>query len=294
VEIARKADVVVAVVGETGDMSGEARSRSGLQLPGAQQSLIDRLHETGKPVVVVLLNGRPLSLGHVASRVSAILEAWFPGVEAGNAIADVLFGDANPSGKLPVTFPRNVGQVPLYYAHRSGGRPPAPSDPYTSKYLDVHWSPLYPFGYGLSYTQFRYTGLQLSAAQLGPTEMLKVHVKLENVGPRAGTEVVQLYLRDEVGSTARPVQQLRGFERVTLAPGELRELTFTLDQEDFAVLDAGFARAVEAGMYTVMVGGSSADVQTQRFEITRSLRLEGQASSIPRFLRSAPAPARTP
>ena len=289
VELARNADAVVAVVGETGDMSGEARSRSGLQLPGAQMNLIERLRETGKPIVVVLLNGRPLSLGFVEERASAILETWFPGVEAGNAIADVLFGDANPSGKLPVTFPRNVGQVPLYYAHRSGGRPSSAGDPYTSKYLDVHWSPLYPFGYGLSYTQFRYSALQLSAAQLGPTDTLKVHVKIENVGQRAGTEVAQLYLRDEVASNARPVQQLRGFERVTLAPGEVRELTFTLDQEDFSLLDAGLARAIEAGMYTVMVGGSSADVQSQRFEITRSARLEGLGSSIPRFLRAAPS-----
>jgi beta-glucosidase len=286
VAAARAADVVIAVVGETEDMSGEARSRSWLGLSGAQAALIERVHATGKPVVAVLMNGRPLALGWLHDHVPAIVEGWFLGNEAGHALADVLFGVVNPSGKLPVTFPRSTGQVPLYYAHKNTGRPPSMTDPYTSRYLDVPWTPLYPFGYGLSYTQFRYDVPQLSAAKLGPSDTLTVRVRLQNVGERAGTEVVQLYLRDDVGSTARPVQALRGFERVTLEPREARELTFTLDAEDFALLDDTWQRVVEAGTFTVMVGGNARDVQSQQFEITRSAKLVGPGSAIPRFLRT--------
>jgi len=283
--VARAADVVVAVVGEIEDMSGEARSRTGLVLPGAQQALLERLVQTGKPIVAVLMNGRPLALGWLHEHVPAIVESWYLGVEMGPGLADVLFGDVNPSGKLPITFPRNVGQVPIYYAQKRTGRPPSPTDPYSSRYMDVPTSPLYPFGHGLSYTKFRYDAPKLSAAKLGPTDKLQVQVRVQNVGQRAGTEVVQLYLRDDVGSTTRPIAQLRGFERVTLEPGAAREVTFTLDQDDFALLDASFARVVEAGTFTVMVGGSSADVQSAPFEITRSAKLQGLGSAIPRSMR---------
>lgn len=285
---ARESDVVVAVLGEIDDMSGEARSRTGLLLPGAQQALLERLVKLGKPVVVVLMNGRPLALDWMSEHVPAILESWFLGVEMGSGVADVLFGDVNPSGKLPITFPRNVGQVPIYYAHKQTGRPPSSTNPYSSRYLDVPWTPLYPFGHGLSYTQFRYDAPKLSAAKIGPTDSLQVQVRVQNVGQRAGIEVVQLYVRDDVGSTTRPVQQLRGFERVTLEPGATRELTFTLDQDDFALLDASFARVVEAGTFSVMVGGSSAEVQSAPFEVTRSAKLKGLGSAIPRMLRTKP------
>jgi beta-glucosidase len=285
---ARRADVVVAVLGETAEMSGEARSRTGLVLPGAQQALLERLYATGKPIVVVLMNGRPLALTWMHEHIPAIVESWFLGGEMGTAVADVLFGDVNPSGKLPITFPRNVGQVPLYYAHKASGRPPSTDDAYTSKYLDVSWTPLYPFGHGLSYTEFRYEPPRLSATTLGPRDTLEVRVKVQNVGPRSGTEVVQLYLRDDVGSTTRPVQALRGFSRIALEPGATRDVTFTLDAEDFALLDPNLERVVEAGSFTVMTGGSSSVVQSARFEITRSARLRGPGSYIPRALRDAP------
>ena len=282
---AREADVVVAVIGEIEDMSGEARSRTGLLIPGAQQALLERLAKTGKPIVAVLMNGRPLALTWLHEHVPAIVESWFLGVEMGTGLADVLFGDVNPSAKLPISFPRNVGQVPIYYAQKRTGRPPSATDPYSSRYLDVPWTPLYPFGHGLSYTQFKYDAPKLSAAKIGPTDSLQVQVRVQNVGQRAGTEIVQLYLRDDVGSTTRPVQQLRGFERVTLPPGAARELTFTLDQEDFALLDASYARVVEAGTFSVMVGGSSTDLQSAAFEVTRSAKLQGLGSAIPRMLR---------
>ncbi|MET0388850.1 MAG: glycoside hydrolase family 3 N-terminal domain-containing protein [Polyangiales bacterium] len=284
-EAARSADVVIAVLGESENQSGEARSRTFLGLPGAQQALLERLHATGKPIVLLVMNGRPLALGWSQQHVPAIVETWYLGTEHGNAVADVLFGDVNPSGKLPVTFPRNVGQAPIYYAHKQTGRPPSPKDPFTSKYIDVAWTPLYAFGHGLSYTEFRYDALQLSATKIGPTDPLKVKVKVKNTGKRAGTEIVQLYLRDDVGSTSRPVQQLRGFERVTLEPGASREVSFTLDQEDYALLDASFGRVVEAGTFTVMVGGSSSEVLRQPFEVTRTVKLDGAGSSIPRMLR---------
>ena len=282
---ARDADVVVAVLGENDAMSGEARSRTALGLPGVQQELLERLQATGKPVVVVLMNGRPLALGWMHENIPAILETWFLGQEMGSGVADVLFGDVNPGGKLPITFPRDVGQVPLYYAHKSSGRPPSNTDQYTSKYLDVPWTPLYAFGHGLSYTQFRYQPPQLSAKKLGPDDSLQVRVKVQNVGQRAGTEVVQLYLRDEVSSITRPVQALRGFSRIRLEPGASREVTFTLDHEDFELLDQSFQRVVEAGNFTVSTGGSSSSLQSARFEITRSAEVARPSSYIPRELR---------
>jgi beta-glucosidase len=282
---ARTADAAVLVVGETVEMSGEASSRTSLGLPGVQQALLERLQATGKPLVVVLMNGRPLALPWLAEHVPAILETWFLGVEAGNAVADVLFGAVNPSGKLPISFPRNVGQVPLYYDHKSTGRPPSETNHYSSKYMDVSWTPLYPFGHGLSYTTFAYDAPRLSATKLGPTDTLTVRVNVRNTGTRAGDEVVQLYLRDDVASFTRPVEALRGFARITLAAGASRELTFTLDQEDFALLDATWQRVVEPGTFTVFVGGSSAQVQSASFSITKAAQLSGPGSAIPRFMR---------
>lgn len=269
VRAAEQADAVVMFLGEHPDMSAEAHNRTSLDLPGVQEQLALAVAATGKPVVAVLLNGRPLSIGALQGKVPAILEAWFPGVEGGHAIADVLFGDVNPSGKLPVTFPRNVGQVPIHYAHKATGRPPSDTEKYTSKYIDVHWTPLYPFGYGLSYTSFGYDALTLAhdtVALDAPRQ--QVSVRVTNTGARAGDEVVQLYVRDDVASVTRPVRALRGFQRVSLQPGESRTVTFELGFEDLAMLDASMRKVVEPGRFTVFVGGSSTASLEAAFEVT--------------------------
>ncbi len=267
VRAAEQADAVVMFLGEHPDMSAEANNRTSLDLPGVQQQLALAVAATGKPVALVLLNGRPLSIGALQGKVPAILEAWFPGVEGGHAIADVLFGDVAPSGKLPVTFPRTVGQVPVYYAHKNTGRPPRESEKYSSKYLDVHWTPQYPFGHGLSYTTFRYDGLKLKQARIRADGTQEVSVRVTNTGKRAGTEVVQLYLRDDVARVTRPVRELRGFQRVELQPGQSRTVTFVLGRDDLAFYDLDMKRTVEPGTFTVFVGGSStADLQA-RFEV---------------------------
>jgi len=286
---ARSADAIIAVVGETEDMSGEARSRARLELPGAQQGLIERLAAIQKPLVVILLNGRPLVLSGVVARAPAVLEAWYPGSEGGNAVADVVFGDHDPSGKLPISFPRAVGQLPMSYAHKPTGRPPSDSESYTSKYLDVAVTPLYVFGHGLGYTRFEYDTPRLSATRIDPEGELRVQVTVHNTGQRAGDEVVQLYLRDDVASFTRPVRSLRGFARVSLAPGSAEEVTFTLDRDDFALLDADDKRVIEAGTFTVFVGGSSSAERSAQFEVTRGERLTGRGSAVPRFMRSASA-----
>ncbi len=265
---ARRADAVLMFLGEHPEMSAEANNRTSLDLPGVQEQLVLAVAATGKPVVVVLLNGRPLSTGALQGRVGAILEAWFPGVEGGNALVDVLFGDVAPSGKLPVTVPRNVGQVPIYHARRNTGRPPAKDDKFTSKYLDVHWTPLYPFGHGLSYTTFAYGQPQLASRMVSADDPRQtVRVRVTNTGPRAGTEVVQLYLRDDVASVTRPVRELRGFRRVDLQPGESREVEFTLGFEDLALYDAGMRQVVEPGTFTVFAGGSSQATHSAQFEV---------------------------
>jgi beta-glucosidase len=269
VRIAQQADVVVMVLGEHQDMSAEARNRTSLDLPGAQQRLVEAVHATGKPIVVVLMNGRPLSIPWLDENVPAVLETWYLGVQMGPAVADVLFGDYNPGGKLPVTFVRNVGQEPLYYNHRNTGRPPTEQERYTSKYIDVHWTPLYPFGHGLSYTTFGYSNLRLSAAQIPATATISVQVDVTNTGDRVGDEVVQLYVRDDVASVTRPVRELRGFERITIEPGQTRTVSFTLTPEDLAFYDQRMQRVVEPGWFTVWVGTSSADERHSiRFEVT--------------------------
>jgi beta-glucosidase len=285
--ITRAADLTVVVVGEIESMSGEAQSRSYIGLPGAQEALLERLHATGKPIVAVLMNGRPLSIPWLAEHVPAVVEAWYLGVEMGHALADVLFGDVNPSGKLPMSFPRNVGQLPLYYNAKRTGRPPSIKERYTSKYTDVSWTPLYPFGHGLSYTSFRYAAPRLSRDKLGPDDSLTVTVTVQNTGKRAGEEVVQLYLRDDVASRTPPIMTLRGFARVALDAGASRDVTFTLEQEDLAVLDARFQRVLEPGTFTVFVGGSSAALQKAAFTLTAGKTLSGPGSAIPRFLRKA-------
>jgi beta-glucosidase len=283
--VAASADVVVWVAGESEGMSGEAHNRSALGLPGAQDALFARLRASGKPIVVLLMNGRPLAIPELAQHAQAIVETWYLGHEMGHAVADVLFGDVNPSGKLPVTFPRAVGQVPIYYNHKRTGRPPRADEVYTSKYLDLPWTPLYPFGHGLSYTNFDYGKPQLSTTKLGATEALTVRVRVRNTGKRAGDEIVQLYLRDDVASVTRPVRALRGFARVSLAAGATQELTFTLDQDDFALLDDKLERVVEAGTFTVFVGGSSESENSARFTVTSSAKLVGAGSAIPRTPR---------
>ncbi|MEW6732536.1 MAG: beta-glucosidase BglX [Acidobacteriota bacterium] len=267
VQLAREADITIVAVGESADMSGEAASRSSLDLPGRQLDLVKTLHTTGKPIVVVLMNGRPLTINWIAENVPAILETWFAGSQAGNAIADLLFGDVNPGGKLPSTFPRTVGQLPIYYNHKNTGRPPDAKNRYTSKYLDVEWTPLYPFGYGLSYTQFRLSNLQLSASHIQPNDELTVYVDIENIGKRTGDEVVQLYIRDMIASVTRPVKELKGFQRVTLKAGEKKRLKFILTPQHLGFYNREMRFVVEPGMFKIFVGNSSLGGLEANFEV---------------------------
>ncbi len=266
VELVRQSEVAVLVVGESEDMSGEAHSRSSLDLPGVQRELIQAVQATGTPVVVVLMNGRPLSIGWTAEHVPAILEAWQLGTECGHAVADVLFGDFNPRGRLPVTFPRSVGQVPIYYAHKNTGRPPSRKR-FTSKYIDLPSTPLFPFGFGLSYTEFEYHNLRLSAESITPDGQIEVSVEVENVGRRAGEEVVQLYIRDLVGSMTRPVRQLKGFRGVGLEPGEKKSVSFTLSARDLGFYNRRMEYVVEPGAFKVWVGPNSVEGLEARFEV---------------------------
>lgn len=266
VRVAREADAIVLAIGETAEMSGEAASRTSLDLPGRQMELVRAIHALGKPYALVLMNGRPLTINWAAENSPAILETWFAGTQAGHAVADALFGDVNPGGKLPITFPRTVGQVPLYYNHKSTGRPPT-DQKYTSKYLDSPVTPLYPFGYGLSYTQFRFSDLRLSAATIPPDGTLTVSVEVENVGRRAGDEVVQLYLRDVYASVTQPVKKLRGFERVTLQPGAKRRVAFKLDRQSLGMYDREMKFVVEPGAFRVFVGGDSASGPEASFTV---------------------------
>ncbi|MDB4884008.1 MAG: beta-glucosidase [Gemmatimonadetes bacterium] len=257
---ARDADAVLLVLGERGDMTGEASSRASVELPGSQLALaqaVVRAAGQGKPVVVVLMNGRPLAVPWLADSASALVESWFLGVEHGNALADVLFGDVAPSGKLPVTFPRVTGQVPIYYAHKRTGRPAEAQNHYSSKYLDAPWTPLFAFGHGLSYTTFAYSDLRVSSASMRARDSLVVSVTLTNTGTRAGTEVAQLYVRHDAASVTRPVRELRGFQRVSLRAGEKQTLHFTLRPTSFAMYDIDMRHVVEPGAYTVWAGGSS-------------------------------------
>jgi len=268
VNLAKQSDLAILFVGETADMVGEAASRSSLDLPGRQLELVQAIHAAGKPTVVVLVNGRPLSIGWIVNNVPAILESWMGGSQSGNAVADILFGDVNPSAKLPVTFPRSVGQVPMYYNYMNTGRPPEAENRYTSKYFDLPWTPLFPFGYGLSYTKFKITNLQLSAPRIDANGKLTVSVEVENAGARTGDEVVQLYIRDPVASMTRPVKELKGFQRISLEPGQKRRVEFVLDREHLGFWNREMRYVVEPGEFRVMVGSSSADVIEAKFEVT--------------------------
>ena len=268
VNAARQADVVILALGEAYWMSGEAASRSDINLPGMQQQLAEAIHKTGKPVVAVLMNGRPLTINWLDENIPSILQTWFLGTTTGDAIADVLFGDVNPSGKLPITYPRNVGQIPIYYNMLPTGRPFKAEDKYTTKYLDVPNEPLYVFGYGLSYTTFAYSDLAVSAASMLPTDTLTVTVTLTNTGSREGEEVVQLYIRDKVASISRPVKELKGFVKVSLEPGESRSISFVLNQNDLSFYKEDLSFGWEPGDFDVFVGGNSRDVLNATFSLS--------------------------
>jgi len=268
VAVAKAADQVVLALGETREMSGEAAARSTLDLPGRQEELIQAIKATGKPFAVVLFNGRPLTLEGVVDDAPAILDAWFPGVQAGPAVADVVFGQVNPGGKLPVSFPRRLGQVPIYYNHEPTGRPCDPEQKYVSRHRDIpSCSPLFEFGHGLSYTTFDVSNLQLSSSTVSKNGSLRASVTVTNTGRRKGDEVVQLYLHDPVASISQPVRRLRGFERVTLDPGKSRSVTFTLDKSDFGFYDNRGKFTVEAGQIDVYAGNSSNASMTQSFTV---------------------------
>jgi beta-glucosidase len=268
VAAANKADQVVLALGETREMSAEAASRSEIDLPGRQQQLIDRIKATGKPFVVVLFNGRPLTLSRVDATAPAILEAWFPGIEGGNAVADTVFGKSNPGGKLPVSFPRVLGQVPIYYNHEPTGRPCDIAGKYDSRYRDLNFcTPLYEFGYGLSYTSFSVSNFSLNKSSVARDGKLTASMTVTNTGGRAGDDVAQLYLHDPVASISQPVRRLRGFERVSLGPGEHKRVSFTVDRTDFGFYDNRGTFVVEPGRIDLYAGDSSSATLTRSFRV---------------------------
>lgn len=262
--VAGRSDVIVAVIGEASEMSGESSSRSVLDLPESQQKLIKALKQTGKPLVLVIMAGRPLTLYWENEHADAILYTWHAGQEVGNAVADVLFGSVNPSGKLTVSFPRNVGQIPVYYNHLNTGRPNGGDafNKFRSNYLDVENSPLFPFGYGLSYTRFQYGDLQLSSRSLKGNQVLQATVKISNTGKFDGMEVVQLYIRDKVGSIARPVKELKGFKKVLIKAGETTSVNFAISTEELKFYNSKLIRDWEPGEFDIMVGTNSRDGQS--------------------------------
>ncbi|MBR5043451.1 MAG: glycoside hydrolase family 3 C-terminal domain-containing protein, partial [Bacteroidales bacterium] len=263
---ARGAEQIVLVIGDDCQWSGEAASRSDIRIPGVQTELLEKISALGKPVAVVLLNGRPLDLSAESAMAGALLEAWYPGTMGGYAVADVLFGDVNPSGKLCVSFPRNLGQVPIYHYAKNTGRPYVhPEAKYESRYLDVPNEPLYAFGHGLSYTTFSYSDISLSAGSFSGNGNIEATVTLTNTGTCEGTETVQLYIRDLVGSVTRPVKQLKGFKRVTLAPGESAEVSFSIDAEALSFYRADMSYGPESGDFKVFIGGSSDNVKEASF-----------------------------
>ena len=268
--VATQSDVIIAALGESSEMSGECSSRSELEMPDTQRRLLAELLKTGKPVVLTLFTGRPLVLNWEKEHVPAILNVWFGGSEAGAAIGDVLFGNVNPSGKLTTTFPQSVGQVPLFYAHKNTGRPLGEGkwfEKFRSNYLDVSNDPLYPFGYGLSYTTFTYGDLKLNANSLTPSGELTASVTVTNSGKYDGAEVVQLYIRDLVGSVTRPVKELKGFQKIFLKAGESKEVSFKINAEMLKFYNYNIEYVYEPGDFEVMVGSNSRDVQTQKFTL---------------------------
>ena len=263
-----QADKVLMVIGEDWDWSGEAASRTDIGVPGIQSELLKMIASAGKPVAVVLLNGRPLVLEEESKAADAILEAWYPGTMGAEAVTDIVFGQYNPSGKLTMTFPRSVGQIPVFYYEKNTGRPIyLPNDKYKSKYLDSPNEPLYPFGYGLSYTDFKYSNLTLSSPKMKKGHTIDATVTVTNIGSRTGEETVQLYIRDLIGSVTRPVKQLKGFQKVALAPGESRTVTFTIDDEMLSFWRHDMTFGIEDGDFKVMVGGSSSDLLQTSFSL---------------------------
>ena len=273
VAVATESDAVVVFLGEESILSGEAHSRADIDLPGKQAELVRALHDTGKPVIAVIMAGRPLTLGNIIEHTDAILFAWHPGTMGGPAITDILFGVESPSGRLPVTFPRMVGQIPIYYSHKNTGKPPTPetylhiddipvrmsqtSAGFVSSHLDAGYTPQYPFGYGLSYSVFSYSDIRVGSDRGSIGESVTVRATLRNTGSRAAEEVVQLYVRDLVGSVTRPVKELKGFQRVRLEPGEQRVVSFQLSPGDLAFYDRDMQLVTEPGDFHVWVGGSS-------------------------------------
>lgn len=279
-DIALQADVVVLAIGESAAMSGEAHSRANIDIPGAQLALLDHLKPLGKPIVVVLFNGRPLVLTDLVKKADTILEAWLPGTQGGNGIADVLFGDYNPAGKLTMSFPHAVGQIPVYYSQKTTGRPQTdPSQRYQSRYIDIPNEPLFPFGYGLSYTKFSYGPLSVDKLRFAKDQTLKVSVSLSNIGAYDGEEVVQLYIRDLVASVTRPVKELKGFQKVFLRAGETKNLEFIISKDDLSFIDQDLTAKVEPGQFDVMIGTNSSDLQAVRIECLDEIPLEDSTST---------------
>ncbi|TRX24819.1 beta-glucosidase BglX [Flavobacterium franklandianum] len=270
-ENAKNADVIVAIMGEKENMTGEAASQTKIDLPGLQKEFLAELKKLGKPIVLVLLNGRPLTLTWENENMDAILEAWWPGTRGGDAIAQTLFGANNPNGKLPMSFPRNVGQLPLYYNHKNTGRPylglTDPEQKYKSRYTDVDSSPLYPFGFGLSYTTFEYSNMKISSDKIKFIEKLKVSVDVKNTGNYDGQEIVQLYIRDLVGSVTRPVKELKGFEKINLKKGETKTVSFEISSEDLKFYTIEMKNEAEAGNFEVFVGENSNTDRKANFEL---------------------------
>lgn len=271
VDVANKSDVIVLAIGESAEMSGESSSRTDIQIPQSQIDLLNELKKTGKPIAVVLFTGRPLALSNMKDTPDAILNAWFAGSEAGNAIADVLFGAVNPSGKLPMTFPRSLGQVPIYYNHKNTGRPLNPEkvdkceyERFRANYMDECNTPLFPFGYGLSYTKFNYSDISVSNTNPKGNQTIQASVTVSNTGNFDGAEVVQLYIRDLVGSNTRPVKELKGFQKVFLKKGESKKVTFTISPEDLKFYNNVLKYDWEAGDFNIMIGTNSQDVKTAK------------------------------
>ena len=272
VKIARNSDIVVMVLGEAWNMTGEAACRTDIDIPGLQTELLEEIKKTGKPIVIILMNGRPLTLEKESLLADSILEVWLPGLEGGKAAADTIFGKYNPSGKLPVTFPRNVGQIPLHYNMKNTGRPADPAKPdfkYASRYIDSPNDPLYPFGFGLSYTKFTYSELKLNSRTLKPGGKITVTTTVKNTGDHDGEEVVQLYIRDLVASVTRPVKELKGFQKIKLKKGESRRIVFAIGHEQLQFLRRDMTWGTEAGQFEVFVGTNSRDVRSAKFDLIK-------------------------
>lgn len=267
IRIAEEAELAVVVVGEEASMSGEGMCRSALGLPGVQQELVQAIYTTGTPVIVILINGRPLAIEWIADHIPAIIEAWFPGSQAGHALADVLFGRINPSGKLSITFPRSVGQIPIYYNQKRSGRPDEQGKRFATRYMDIPSNPLYPFGYGLSYTEFSYRRLKITPENLRAAEILSITVEVRNSGRYRGEEIVQLYLQDVSAGISRPCKELRGFQKIVLEPGEKRAVEFLVPGDSLGFYNAALEYCVEPGWFRIWVGPNSAEGLEGQFRL---------------------------